>query len=644
MNFSNRGKLGAVALVLAATLFICINIISNKTFRGLQLDLTEGGLFTLSKETTRVLGEIEEPITMRLYFSDVMGEQSPGHATYFERVRELLGQYVNLSNGKLRLKIFNPEPFSDDEDGAVSYGLSGLPVNQRGDLGYFGLVGTNSTDDKEVIPFLTPERETFLEYDLTKMIKTLSTPEKKTVGVMSTLLVNGGYVPNQGQRPRWAIIDQINEFFAVQPVPVNTKKIFKNVGTLLVIHPKRFPDSALYAIDQFVMRGGRLMVFVDPNAEVDGPGGGMRPNEHSDLDKLFKTWGVKLRKDKVAGDLGTARRVNVRVGGRLAIADYVAWLALRPGNFDRTNAVMSDLQVVNVASAGILEKVEGKSTALTPLIRTGMRSMEIDASKVRMQPDVIGLFREFKPSGQPFTLAASLTGEVESAFPEGPPKPLKGKDDVESKENQEAYEKAKQNHLKKSGSQVHAIIVADVDMLHETLWAERQQMLGTPLILPFANNADFVINALENLAGGASLSHLRGRAISNRPFHLVREIRQRAERRYRQKEQELQKKLEAVRGKLNKLIRRESKTESLASEVILKPEEKKAIESFRREMSSIRKELRGVQHELRKDIDLLDTWLKFLNIAAIPLLLGLGIIVFIFLGRLRRRPSMVETS
>ena len=386
------------------------------------------------------------------------------------------------------------------------------------------------------------------------------------------------------------------------------------------------------------------MVFVDPNAEVDGPGGGMRPNEHSDLDKLFKAWGVKLRKDKIAGDLGTARRVNVRVGGRLAVADYVAWLALRPGNFDRTNAVMSDLQVLNVASAGILEEVKGKSTNLTPLIRTGMRSMEIDASKVRTQPDVVGLFREFKPSGQPFTLAASVTGEVNSAFPEGPPKPLNGKDEAESKKNQEAYDKAKQEHLKKSRSNIHAIIVADVDMLHETLWAERQQMLGTPLIIPFANNADFVVNALESLSGGASLAHLRGRAISNRPFHLVREIRQEAERRYRQKEQKLKKKLEDVRGKLNKLVRRESKIEAQGGEVILKPEEKKAIEKFRREMSSIRKELRGVQLELRKDIDRLDTWLKFLNIAAIPLLLGLGTMVFALLGRIRRRQGMVETG
>ena len=644
MNASDRGKLAVLSLVLATVLFVSINITSNNFFRALQVDLTEGNLFTLSGETSKVLTEIDEPVTMRLYFSKVMGEQSPVHLTYFDRVRELLEQYVKLANGKLRLQVFNPEPFSDDEDSAVSFGLSGLPINQQGDLGYFGLAGTNSTDDNEVIPFLTPERETFLEYDLTKMVKALATPEKQTVGVMSTLLVNGGYIPNQGQRPRWSVIDQINEFFSIQPVPVDTKEIFEEVGTLMVIHPKRFPLSTLYAIDQFVMKGGRVMVFVDPNAEVDGPGGGMRPNEHSDFERIFKKWGVQLRKDKVAGDLGTARRVNVRQGDRLAVADYVAWLALRPGNFDRKNAVMGDLQVVNVASAGILDPIEGAKTTVTPLMRTGMRSMEIEATKVRLRPDVVGLFREFKPSGQPFTIAASITGKVKSAFPDGPPSPVKGSNDEETKKNQEAFEKAQKDHLTESLSDIHAIVVADVDMLHETLWAERQDMMGKPLLVPFANNADFVVNSLEHLMGGASLAELRGRSISNRPFHLVRDIRQDAERQYRQKEQELQKKLEDVRGKLNRLIRREVQAEAQGGEVILKPEEKKAIDNFRREMISIRKELRGVQFDLRKDIDNLDAWLKFINIAAIPLLLGLGTLVFAVGRRLRRRHGVVETG
>jgi len=270
--------------------------------------------------------------------------------------------------------------------------------------------------------------------------------------------------------------------------------------------------------------------------------------------------------------------------------------------------------------------------------------MEIEATKVRLRPDVVGLFREFKPSGQPFTIAASITGKVKSAFSDGPPPPVKGSSDEKTKKNQEAFEKAQKDHLTESLSDIHAIVVADVDMLHETLWAERQDMMGKPLLVPFANNADFVVNSLEHLMGGASLAELRGRSISNRPFHLVRDIRQDAERQYRQKEQELQKKLEDVRGKLNRLIRREVQAEAQGGEVILKPEEKKAIDNFRREMISIRKELRGVQFDLRKDIDNLDAWLKFINIAAIPLLLGLGTLVFAVGRRLRRRHGVVETG
>ena len=640
MNASNRGKLAVVGLALAAVLFFAVNVTSNNAFRAMQLDLTEGKLFTLSEATKKVLKNIAEPITIRLYFSQVLGKQSPPHLTYYERVRELLEQYVNLSGGKLRLQTFNPEPFSDQEDSAVGFRMTGVPMNNQGDLGYFGLAATNSVDETEVIPFFTPDREGFLEYDLTKLVNVLATPRKKVVGVLSTLLVNGGYIPNQGQRPRWPIVEQVNEFFEVQPVATDVTRIPDDIGILLIIHPKDLGKHALYAIDQFMMKGGRAMVFVDPNAEVDGPGGGMKANGKSDFETILKTWGVVLRKDKIIGDLDTARRVNVRVGSKLTVTDYVAWLSLQSGNFDRGDAIMGDLKILNLGTAGILDTVEGVGTTVTPLIKTGMRSMEIASSRVSLQPDVLGMFRDFKPSGQPFTLAARVAGKIKSAFPDGPPAAKRGKDAGETAENLKIYEAAKKTHLKESKDDIQAIVVGDVDMLHVQLWAEQQNLLGNPLMVPFANNADFVVNSLENLIGGAGLGALRGRSISSRPFHLVRKIRQDADRRYRAKEQELQKKLDGVRTKLNKLVRREAQQQG---DVVLKPEERKAIEDFRNEMISIRRELRGVQHELRKDIDNLDATLKFLNIAAIPLLLGAGTLIFALSRRFRRR-RIVETS
>lgn len=349
-NAPNRQHYSVIAVVLGAVLFMAINVFSNNAFRAMQVDLTEGKLYTLSEGTRNVLAKVEEPITARLYFSRFMGEQSPTHARYYERVRELLERYENLTQGRLRLQLFNPEPFSDDEDSAVAYGLTGVPVNETGDLGYFGLAASNSTDDFEIIPFFSPEREAFLEYDLTKLVNTLATPKKLVVGVLSTLPINGGFLPGAGNRPRWTVVDQINEFFEVQPVPPDTPVIDKDVDILMLVHPKGLSAQTKYAIDQFVMRGGKALVFVDPVAEVDGPGARYGKPGTSELDDLMKAWGVQLRKDRVAGDLDTARRVNVRAGEQVAIADYVGWLSLRPGNFDREDPAMGDLKLINVGT------------------------------------------------------------------------------------------------------------------------------------------------------------------------------------------------------------------------------------------------------------------------------------------------------
>ncbi|MEK9751979.1 MAG: Gldg family protein [Rhodospirillaceae bacterium] len=632
-----RQKLTVVAVVLGAVLFMAVNVFSNSAFRAMQVDLTEGSLYTLSEGTRKVLAKVDEPITARLYFSRFMGEQSPAHARYYERVRELLERYENLTQGRLRLQLFNPEPFSDDEDSAVAYGLTGVPVNETGDLGYFGLAASNSTDDFEIIPFFSPEREAFLQYDLTKLVNALATPKKTVVGVLSTLPINGGFLPGAGNRPRWTVIDQINEFFEVQPVPPDAPVIDKDVDILMLVHPKALSAKTRYGIDQFVMRGGKVLAFVDPVAEVDGPGAGYGKPGRSELGDLMKSWGVELRKDRVAGDLDSARRVNVRAGSQVAIADYVGWLSLRPGNFDRDDPAMGALKLINVGTAGILDTVKGATTKFTPLIRTGMRSMAIDAKEFERQPDVIGLFRNFKAGTEPLTLAARITGPAKSAFPYGRPKDAKA--DAAAKPEDKPKDKPK--HLAASAKDIQVIVVADVDMLHDNLWVEAQDMLGKRLLVPFANNADFIIGVLENLAGGASLSELRGRTISSRPFELVREIRQAAERRFRTKEEELQKKLEAVRADLNNLIRRENVQ---SGELILKPADRERMEKARLEMVAIRKELRSVQHELRKDIDSLDSWLKFFNIAAIPLVLAFGTLIFAVARRLRRRGGVVQTG
>ncbi len=633
----DRGRLALIGLALAVVLLFAVNIFSNASLQTAKLDLTQGRLFTLSQGTRNVLKGIDEPITLKLYYTKLLGERSPPHANLFERVRELLSRYADLSGGKVRLELLHPEPFSDAEDRAVAGGLQGVTINSAGDLGYFGLTGNNTTDDQVVIPFFTTEREPFLEYDLTKLVFTLANPARQVVGVMSPLPLEGGNPmrPPFQQSPRWAVLDQVNEFFQVLPVPASYTEIPKEVEILLLVHPHGFGDATLYAIDQFVLKGGRVLAFVDANAEIDaatpGPAG---PVLRSDFDKLLNAWGVKLIDGKVAGDLDAARRVNVRVGGRMAVADYVAWLTLTGRNFDTSDAAIGDIGRINVASAGILEKTGVEGVEVTPLIRTGPRAMAIDATKVSGQPDVVGVFRDFKPGGQPLMLAARIKGTVKSAFADGPPPPPK----PEGAADAPAAVPPAASHLKQSEKPVNLIVVADVDMLHDRFWTDAREMMGQRLLVPFANNADFVVNALDNLSGSDAMIGLRGRAQSTRPFHMVQEIRQAAEQQFRSKEQGLQAKLDDVRKKLEALERRRG----AEGDVVLSPEDKAAIDKFRSEMIATRKELRDVQRALREDIDRMDAWLKFLNIAAIPLLLGFGTIVVTAVGRLRRKTGTVR--
>ncbi len=631
----DRSKLAYAGIALAVIAFLGLNIFANATFKGVRLDLTQERLFTLSDGTRQVLATLKEPVRVRLYFTKRLGEINPSHQTYFNRVKELLEQYVAISGGLLQLELFNPEPFTDDEDRASAFGLQGIPFTQSGERAYFGIAATNSTDDLETIAYLTPDREQFLEYDLTRLVFNLARGERQTVGVLTRLPIAGGRPPAVQAR-RWAVLDQINEFFEVATVSVNDKAISDDIDILMVVHPNKLPKPMQYAIDQFVLAGGKAMVFVDPNSDIDvalsrgAPGSGV-----SDFNSQLASWGVKMVDGQVIGDLDTARRVNYsRRGAGTKVGDYVVWLGLGRGNFDTKHAITGDVRQINVATAGALEQVEGATTTVTPLISIGPRSMRIPAESIRVNPDVGALFRNFKPADKTELMAVHISGPAKSAFPDGPPK-------AEKKEGDSAAT-AKKPHLASSKGPISVIAVADTDLLHDQFWVEVQQLMGQQLLVPFANNADFVINGLENLAGGSKLAGLRGRGDTRRPFEYVERIRQQAELKYRAKEQELQEKLTEVRSNLNKLLDREdAAAKTGGGQVILSAKEKTAIDDFRRQMITTRKSLRDVQHFLRRDIDALDTRLKFLNIATIPLLLTI-VTLGVMAVRQRRRRRPVE--
>lgn len=620
----DRAKLAVISCVLAAVIFLAVNIFANTTFRGVEVDLTQEGLYTLSDGTREILKNIDEPITVRLFVTKHLTELNPSHATYADRVRALLERYSDLSDGKIQLKLFSPEPFTDEEDMAVAYGLQGVPLDNTGELGYFGLAATNSVDTVEAIPYLSPERESFLEYDLSKLVFKLARDKRPAIGILSGLPIIGG-PPQQGGQP-WAIVDEIREFFDVRIISAGDKEIPDNLDALLIVHPKGIRPELMYAIDQYVLGGGKALVYVDANSEIEvAMMRGEQPAGRSDFDKLLNAWGVELVDGKVLGDLETARRVNVNMRGQTAVTDYVVWLSMLPPNFVGKDALTADLQRITLASAGILKPIEGKGTTLQPLIQSGPKSMEIDTEKVRVNPDVVGLFRDFKPSGVAENVAVRVLGRPSSAFPDGPPAKLEG----QAPTPDAAPAKP---HLAKAAQDVSVVVVSDTDMLHEQFWMQPRQVFGQTYNVPFANNADFLVNALENMSGGTALMSLRARTEAFRSFTYVDDVRKDAERRFRDKEQQLAAQIENIKTQLAELLNREQS----GGELVVGPEDRAKAEKFRHEMVRLRKDLRDVQYELRKDIDSLDALLKFLNIAAIPLLLGAIAVIWLLVSRVRR--------
>ena len=549
-----RGGLALIGLGFAIAAFLATNMLVDRKATGLRLDLTQEKLFTLSPGTRNLLARIEEPVTLRLYLSERLTREIPSYGVYAARVRELLEEYRAASSGKVRLQVIDPQPFSDEEDRAVATGIQGVPVNQAGEQVYFGLAASGSGDKESVIPFLQPERERFLEYDLTKLIFELVTTKKKTVGLLTTLPLQGQFMGPRNPPQPWAIHDQLTQFFDLQRIDRDIAAIPENIGVLLVVHPRDLPQQTLYAIDQFVLRGGRALVFVDPHAEGElaRPGPAAQTGQTaSDMPDLLKAWGVELVPGKVAGDRLAARRVSAGDAQRVRAVDYLAWMTLRDTALAKSDVLLADAQAINMASAGILKPVSGSSVQLTPLIQTSPQSQEIDVEKVKMAPDPVALLAGFKASGERYTLAARLRGPAKSAFPDGAPK-------TEAKEGEDqAAKPALPAHLAQSRDPINVIVVADTDMLEDRSWAQVQEFFGQRLAVPVANNGDFVINALDHLAGSDDLISLRSRGQSARPFEVMLAIQREAELAFRAKERELTEKLKAAETKLKELQSKE---------------------------------------------------------------------------------------
>jgi len=614
-----RSFYSLASLGLLAILFAALSVLSGRLLRGVRVDLSENHLYTLSEGTRHILADLQEPVNLYLFFSEDASRDLPQIRSYAKRVNELLDEIANRSGGKVQIHRVNPEPFSEQEDDAARFGLQAVPVGASGSTLYFGIAGSNSVDDVQTMPFLQPAKEKFLEYDLAKMITSLGNPEHKTIGLISSLPMEAGYDPaTQSMREEWVVYEQLSQLFKIQPIDAQAGTLPDGLDLLVLVHPRNLDEKMLYQIDQFVLRGGRLLAFIDPMAETDrgdpqDPMAQMQAGSSSTLVPLLGAWGVQFNPLKALGDLqygiGSGRERHIGI------------ISVPADGLNGDDVVSADLGVVNFSSTGWLQMKDGHTTQIEVLVQSSENAAPIDTARLRFLANPADLLTGFNPTGDRYPLAVRISGEAASAYEKAP----EGMDSS-------AYQ------AKSGESGINVIIFADTDVLSDRLWVQKQPFLGQNLVNAFADNGNIVVNAVDNLLGNRDLISIRTRASSVRPFERVNALQVQAEREYRATEERLQQELADTERKLTELqSAREGDDLRVLSE-----EQQAEVRRFLDRKLEIRRELRQVQHDLQVDIDRLGTRLKLYNIVLVPLLVILVAVIYSLRRRKRLTRRLVE--
>jgi ABC-type uncharacterized transport system involved in gliding motility auxiliary subunit len=637
----SKTLLTTTGLLAGLAAFLAVNLLADRTLTSARADLTENHLYTVSDGAKRVMAGLSEPVTLRYYYSESVANDIPNIRGYAQRVRGLLEEFAASSGGKVTLEVIDPEPFSDTEDAAVAAGIAGQPVNEAGDLLYFGLQATGSTDQHEEIAFLDPRREESLEYEVTRIISRLGHPDRKVLAVVSALPLSGRQaMPWQGgggEEPYY-LFEEMQQEYDVHLVQPGATELPKDTELLLVAHPKGISDELLYAVDQFVLKGGHALFFVDPYCETDRPPAD--PNDpmsqftaerSSNLGRIFEAWGLEMKTGVFAGDRGTA--LTLPAGERKQPIAHVWYEQLKPENFNSKDIVTAGVQSILLSTPGILTRKDGATIELDPLVQTSPDAEELQTSTVQFMPDASKILAEFVPSGQPFTIAARVHGTVKTAFPEGRPAP----DKKQPGEDADAPPAATPDpgFVAESKEPINVVVVADADLLHDAFWVSKQRLFGNagPAVAMVRNgNGDFVMAALDNLAGSNDLISVRPRASFDRPFERIDAIRKDAEQKFAANEQALEAQLHDLEGKLSEL----EGAKKGGDEMILSPEQRAEIEQFQQQRLETRKKLRDVQFDLRRDIDHVETMIKVVNIGLVPALLCVAALALLGWRRQRR--------
>jgi ABC-type uncharacterized transport system involved in gliding motility auxiliary subunit len=647
---NNKALFSNAGLAMTAVGLLVIVVVISLMPR-LRIDLTQDDLYTLSGATRDIVSSLERPVELTFFYSEASVATVPQVRAYGLRVQEMLREMVIASDGNLSLRVVDPAPFSDEEDLATEYGIQAVPLAAGREAVYFGVVAsdpsTRTEEDTGVyqtIPLVRPDQEEFLEYEFARLITRTLNPDPAIVGVMSSLDIDGGFNPATNQPTRaWAVMDTVRYMYDVRRVQTTADVIDEDIDILMIVHPQDLPTQTLYAIDQFVMRGGRALIFVDPNSDTQTQiavsGGGFRDNMSSDLPGLLEAWGISYDPSQVVTDQERALYVTLQPGQR-PIA-HIGMMGVPRDGF-ANDIVSGQLEVMNLSSAGVLQQASGATTTFEPLIQTSTSTMLMGKGFFSEMGDPTLLLDEFVSEEQRRFLAARVSGRSRSAFADGLPvtapaappvinlsDAANGAVELAPAAEPEVTLTIPENHLRESVGDIGVIIVADSDVLADRMWAQSQQVMGQRVINAFASNGDFVINAMDNLSGSTALINIRSRGRYAKPFTRVIELQRAADERLRQEETNLLRQLSETEQQLTALNQNNGGTISAAQEA--------EIERFLELQLETRRALRNVQFQLNAEIDSLGTRLKFINTALIPALLVIAALTLAWVRSRRRK-------
>jgi ABC-type uncharacterized transport system involved in gliding motility auxiliary subunit len=620
-------KIVAIALLLVG--LILVNYLASSF--PVRLDATSEKIYTLSPGTKALLSKISEPTTLDLYYSTNASGQFVEYKNYAERVREMLRQYVRASHGMVRLNVVDPEPDTPEEEKATAAGIEPQTI-PGGSQFYFGLVATQAEQQK-AIPALTPQREQFLEYDVSELIYGVGQTEKKKLGLITSLPLQGSQgMPMMGQQGTEGqyVVSEWEETYQIVPVEASATELPKDLDVLAVVHPENLSTKLQFSIDQFLLAGKPVFLAVDPSSlyfkRQGGQAamfGGPQPNVSSDLPVLLGGWGVAYDPNMVVGDLENAEEVQLRDESRLR---YPVWMNLTQEDFNPKALPTAQLETALFIEPGSVKLKPGTDLTFTPLIETSDKAGEIPVAALQFaQPDEVA--RQIKASGKR-TIAALVTGRFKSAFPDGAPKDPEPADKKDAKAEAPA---AGPGALKESRTTSILIVVADTDWLFDDYSVQKFDFMGQAAAKPFNDNLAFAANSLDFLSGSRDLISIRGKGNSVRPFTVVAKMQAEAAEKYKEKLTALEARLNEVQGKLAEL---QGKTAE-GGKLLATPEATRAIEDFQKQAAAMRAERRGIRLALREGIDALENRLLVINLLATPLL----VIVFGLWFYRRRRSA-----